>query len=373
MKINEKPTIYGVKTGETIHYIGKTIREGNDGEIKGHMISNRVKNIALDNIIRNNENVVIEPIKVVESDEWYDEKLQEVVQRHAEHHPLVNAQWMLDGKRGPEYWRGKTRDAHTIQRLAESKYTRICQYDKNGKLVKVWAGAKEAAIEVFGDYQVINNSGKSDLYNAMRATTMKCSFKLGYYWFRESEMKEHFGLVPTKLNLSVILAKEKEIRKANRKKSTPATHFTRATVIQYDKDGDVINQFDNTHHAAYELKISLCMVQRYCRGTSYNDNYILGFGPKMWQPARPEYPKYKVRVKKSRHKIKKPRKLRSEQRVNEYKNGVVYRRFDTVAEAAQHFGLKESTVKRLCKGEMKLSYKEYPFLKFGKKVKVEVG
>jgi len=69
MKINEKPTIYGVKTGETIHYIGKTIREGNDGEIKGHMISNRVKNIALDNIIRNNENVVIEPIKVVESDE----------------------------------------------------------------------------------------------------------------------------------------------------------------------------------------------------------------------------------------------------------------------------------------------------------------
>jgi len=121
------------------------------------------------------------------------------------------------------------------------------------------------------------------------------------------------------------------------------------------------------------LKISLCMVQRYCRGTSYNDNYILGFGPKMWQPARPEYPKYKVRVKKSRHKIKKPRKLRSEQRVNEYKNGVVVKRFDSIAEAAQHFGLKESTVKRLCKGEMKLSFKDYPYLKFGKKVKVEVG
>ena len=374
MKTNEKPTIYGVKTGETIHYIGKTIREGSDGEIKGHMISNRVKNIALDNIIRNNENVVIEPIKVVESDEWYDEKLQEVVQRHAQHHPLVNAQWMLDGKRGPEYWRGKTRDAHTIQRLAESKYTRICQYDDKGVLVKVWAGAKEAAIEVFGDYQVIKNSGKTDLYNAMRATTMKSSFRLGYYWFRASDMERHFGLVPKKLNLAVILDKEKQRKREIRKTSKPSTHTTRATVIQYNKSGEEIQRFDNTSHAAYELKISLSMVQRYCRGNQYNDNYILSFGPKVLQAVNPQYPKYKIRFKKSKHKLKKTKvKTKTTYRVKQHKNGIVVKRFDSICEAAQHFGLKESTIKRLGRGEMKLNYNNYPILKLGRKVNVVVG
>ena len=363
MKINEKPTIYGVKIGETIHYIGKTIREGSDGEIKGHMISNRVKNIALDNIIRNNENVVIEPIKVVETDEWYDEKLNEVVARHAQHHPLVNAQWMLDGKRGPEYWLGKTRDAHTIQRLAESKYTRICQYDDKGVLVKVWVGAKEAAIEVFGDYQVIKNSGKTDLYNAMRATTMRSSFRLGYYWFRESDMKRHFGLVPKKLNLAVILDKEKQRKREIRKRSKPTTHTTRATVIQYCNHEE-IERYDNTHHAAFELKIALSTVQKICRGTLFNNNYILEFGPKVLQPINSNYGKYVIRFKKH----VKPRKVEMTSRtyteVLHFKNDKLLRTYEGVGEAVKKLGFTEYKVRKLCRTRAVVNNRR---LEFGEK------
>jgi len=351
MKINEKPVIYGVKTGEVIHYIGKTIRESNDGSITRSLISNRAKNVRLNDLFKNNEDVVIEPIKVVESDEWYDEKLTEVVQKHAEHHPLVNAQWMLDGKRGPEYWRGKTRDPHTIKQLSESKFTRVCQYDDKGVLVKIWAGAKEAAIEVFGDYRVVNHSGKTRLYGAMKSSTLKSSFRLGYYWFKADDMEKYFGLIPTKLNLAVILAKEKERQKLARASTDrkPTTHTRRATVIQYNEDGEEIQYFDNTSHAAYELKISLTVTQRYCRGSRYNNNYILGFGPKKLQAINPVYPKYVVRHKKY---VKPPKVVMSSHTsvvVLHYKNDVLLRTYEGVRQAVKQLGFTEYKIRKFCK------------------------
>jgi hypothetical protein len=46
------------------------------------------------------------------NEDWYDKKLKTVVQKHKENHPLLNAQWMLDGKRGRfegtlGWWYGK--------------------------------------------------------------------------------------------------------------------------------------------------------------------------------------------------------------------------------------------------------------------------
>ena len=370
MKINEKPTIYGVKTGETIHYIGKTVREGSNGEITRSLISSRSKNERLNNLFKGDEEVVIEPIKVVESDEWYDEKLQEVVQKHAQHHPLVNAQWMLDGKRGywegtGGFWEGKTRDAHTLKRLSESKYTKICQYDNKGKLVKIWAGAKEAAIQVFGDYSLDNTHGKSDLYNSMRATTMRSSFKMGSYWFRVSDMKRHFGLVPTKLNLSVILDKEKMRRSERRTQGKPATHARRYTVIQYDSSGEEIERFDNSHHAAFELKMSLVLVQRICRGTAINSNYLLEFGPKVVQPINPDYGSYKFDYKKH----VKPRKVemisKTTTPVLHYKNDVLLRTYeDGVREAVKRLGFSEYKVRKLCRTRQVINNRR---LEFGEK------
>jgi len=365
MKINEKPTIYGVKTGETIHYIGKTIRESNNGDITRSLISNRSKNERLNNLFKDHEDVVIEPIKVVECDEWYDEKLSEVVQKHAQHHPLVNAQWMLDGKRGPEYWRGKTRDAHTLKRLSESKYIKVCQYDNKGKLVKIWNGAKEAAIQIFGDYSLDNTHGKSDLYNALRATSMKSSFKMGSYWFRVADMEKHFGLVPTKLNLSVILAKEKQRKRASRMSQNPATHARRATVIQYNKEGEEINSYDNTSHCAFELKIGLTTVQRICRGQTINSNYVLKFGPKVLQPLNPIYGSYKIEIKKHVKPPKVEMTSKTTTPVLHFKGNVLLRTYEGgVVEAVKKLGFSEYKVRKLCRTRQVVNNRR---LEFGEK------
>lgn len=353
----EKAVIYAVKSGEnTCHYIGKTINENSCGDIVKSSVSRAYTNEALMEVFQSHrEDLVIEPIKRVDASDWYDQKLQEVVNSYKEDHPLLNAQWMLDGKRGywegtGGFWEGKTRDPHTLKRLSESKYIKVCQYDDKGVLLKIWDGAKEAAIEVFGDYSLDATHGKSKLYLATRATTMKSSFRLGYYWFRASDMEKQYGLVPKKLNLAEMLANEKERQRLARLNTVrkPTTHTTRATVIQYNEEGEEIQRFDNTSHAAYELKISFVMVQRFCRGTSYNSNYILGFGPKKLQPMNPKYPKYVINCKKHVKPPKVKMTSRTYREILHYKGEVLLRTYEGMTDAKKKLGFNESKIRRLC-------------------------
>ena len=343
----DKAVIYAVKTGDTCHYIGKTIKESAEGKITKSLIANTYQNEGLIKVFEDHKDIVIEPLLLVDIKEWYDEKLHEVVQKHKDDHPLVNAQWMLDGKRGIEYWRGKKRDAHTLKCLSESKYIRVCQYDKDGVLVRVWKGGKEAAIEVFGDYKLVNNSGKTDLYNAIRAKYVKNKFKMGYYWFREKDLIRYFNLVPTKLNIDAIHQAEQKRKRETRKKQVNV-FTTRYTVQQFNKYDKLIRTFDNTAHCGYELKVSMGFVQRICSGKRSNNNYLLAFGPKLRQPSKQEYPDYKIKIKPQIKIPKFYKPTRTRRVVYHYKNGVLIQTYGSVKECAKRLYTNESLVRRHC-------------------------
>lgn len=349
---DNKAVIYAIKTGDTCHYIGKTIRESAAGGITKCLISTAYTHEGLAKVFESHkEDVTIEPVKKVDVDGWYDEKLQEVVSKHKDDHPLLNAQWMLDGKRGPEYWRGKKRDAHTLKRLSESKFIRVCQYNDQGNLIKTWAGGKEAAIQVFGDYEVVNNSGKTELYNALRARYIEKKLKLGSYWFREYELIEQFGVVPDILDIEAIRLEQKAKKSADRKKQI-TLFTTRYTVIQYDEHQNELRRFDNTAEAGYELLIPMTYVQKICRGKKKNNNYYLGFGPKLRQAARQTYPKYKVKIIPHVKPPKEIKHTRTHSVVYHYKNDVLLHTYEGgIKECCAKLNMTESKVRRLCRNK----------------------
>lgn len=282
---NNKTKLYAIKTDETIHYIGKTKRENSQGKILKSNLSTTYINENLRKVYEDHQNIIIEEIKIVDDDEWYDEKLQEVVQKYAEKHPLVNAQWMLDGKRGIEYWTGKKRDANTLKALSESKYKKVCQFDSNGKLVNIWGSAKEVAIQVFNDYKIVNGSASSRIYKVLANKSVKSSFVNDYYWYRYDDIIQHFGKIPTKLNIDAMLAKEKQMKKNSvRKKYSLKPYFKKTyTVIQYDNNDVEINRFNNVNEASKKLGIGVNNVKRYCTKITKNKKYNLKYGEKTKQ------------------------------------------------------------------------------------------
>lgn len=282
----QEPIIYGVRTGDTYHYIGKTSRKKvnvddsiNKSDIQAIYHRGKLKDFAV-----GNDDISIVEIKSSSKTEWYDEKLGEVVKKHGEKHPLLNSQWMLDGQRG--YWGGKTRDANTIEQLSKSKYKKIVQYDKDGNLFKQWNSIKEVATTVFGDYKVVRGSGTSILYSALDSLTITSRFRKDSYWFREEELKSFFNCIPKRINIKLIAenqrkAKSLSIRNKRRENLTRLT--TRYTVIQFNPDMTIKSTFDNVSHAAHELKISEKTVERYCRGVIKNTIHILKYGEKKTQ------------------------------------------------------------------------------------------
>jgi hypothetical protein len=188
---------------------------------------------------------------------------------------------MLDGHRG--YWGGKKRDNHTIARLAESKYKKIVEYDHSGNFVKIWDSAKEIAITKFNDYKVVNGSADSKIYVLISNKTIKKHFYQNSYWYKATDLIKEFNVIPKKLNIDAIIQYEKNIRKEKRK-SVIKTH--KYTVIQYDNNGNKINDFLNVLDASKKLKIGEHTVRKMCRGKKIsNKPYILKYGEKKLQPT----------------------------------------------------------------------------------------
>ena len=77
--MKKQATIYAVKTGDTCHYIGKTIKENSKGNVTKSLITSKYKNEKLNNVFNTNDDIIIEPVKLVDVNEWYNEKLQEVL------------------------------------------------------------------------------------------------------------------------------------------------------------------------------------------------------------------------------------------------------------------------------------------------------
>jgi hypothetical protein len=116
------------------------------------------------------------------------------------------------------YWRGKKRDSNTLKKLSESKYIKVVQYDKDGNLIKIWDSCKDAAIAIFKDYQIINGSAKSKIYDVLECKTIKNRFIYDSYWFKEKEtIGFGFKNPPIKILIDYIYEYEKSIKKSRRK------------------------------------------------------------------------------------------------------------------------------------------------------------
>lgn len=296
MPERKNTVIYGVKVGNNYKYIGKTnkINPDIDGKIANHRVAVQYANDNLRQVfINNTTEITVDKLQVVPIKEWYDEKLHEVVRKHNENHPLINAQWMLEGKRG--YWEGKERDEFTKSQLSKSKYVMVVQYDIDGNGIKVWNGIKEAAIEIFKDYEIINGSAKSQLYQLLKKSIVN-RLSEGYYWFYINELIERFGTVPSYFNIDEFIIEEKkkikERKKANRKK---LEYFSIYTVEWHLPDGK-IKKFDNVYHAGYCFGISASYVGKICRGLT-KTVLDLRYGEKKIQPAdiKEIYPKYEFK------------------------------------------------------------------------------
>ena len=366
---NRTAIIYGIKIGDKYQYIGKKKNcHHPDGNLRKSDVGYQYVNSKIKTVFDDNQDAVVEPILIVPEDQWYDEKLNEVVSKHHDKHPLLNSKWMLEGKHG--YWEGKTRDEYTINRLAESKYIKIVEYDRYGKQKKIWNSAKEVAIKVFGDYEVVNGSGKTYLYDKLNAVTLGGKFYGDSYWFRFSELLEYFNTIPKKLNLDAIYNKEKARRAESAKLSRLNKTHTSAYSVEKYVDGKLVQTFLNTREAGYVLKIDTHSVQKLCRKEIQSVDYELKYGKKILQPINPVYPKYKV------VEIRKPKKNKTSIYIKHRtyytvihfdNNGSIITTYPNVSIAALKLGINEQLVRKICRGGVH----KY-ILKYGSKVRINI-
>lgn len=126
------------------------------------------------------------------------------------------------------YWCGKKRDQKTINALAKAKYKQVLQIDPNGKIIKLWNSIKHAAINFFDDYQIINGSSKSVLYNIVRRNNPANKLYDGYYWFLADDVEYHKNM--THIDLNKIFADYQNKQKLINQKKTNR-------LLQYKKKG----------------------------------------------------------------------------------------------------------------------------------------
>lgn len=352
-----KPIIYGVKTNDNkFHYIGKTKRKQKvNHKMNKSDATRQYSSSSIRSFFQANENVEVVQIKQTNDAVWYDEKLSEVVKTYKENHPLLNAQWMLEGKRGA--WSGKKRDANTLKRLSESKHRKVIQYDKDGNYIKTWDSAKQVAIEIFKDYRIKRGSACSKFYGILSSKTLDCKLRHGSYWFKESELKQYFNLTPTKIKISVIRENEK-LRKRKESKPYDITTYSRYTVVQYNLDGTIKRTYENTFEAGYFLRLPSTTVSKICGGRLIDPYIILKYGKKTQQPIKVTYPEYVSEPRSAHYPQKLPIvkpikekkvyiKTRTRSSVEQYIDNVLVRRFDDIFDAAKNLKLTESRIRNI--------------------------
>lgn len=366
--------IYGIKSGDRYYYIGKKIDKRNSGNLSKSDITYQYKNENIKNVFSNNKSTtIVESIQIIPEEQWYDEKLNEVLKKHRDNHPLLNSQWMLEGKRG--YWEGKQRDDNTIKRLSESKFIKIVEYDDQGRLKKIWNSAKEVAITVFKDYMVINGGGNSFLYDIIKTTKINSRFYHNSYWFRYSELLSQFGQIPQKLNIEKIFETERKKRSESARLGLKnKTHISRYTVEKY-VDGILVEKYLNTYEAGYKLKLSVPTVQKLCRGIITCNDYALSYGEKKLQPMNPTYPEYKtIGISKPKRNKKPYIKHRTWYTVEQFDaNGNIIHTYLNVNDASQKLGIGSQAVRGICTSKSPNPVNKHNLiLKYGKKIQVMI-
>jgi hypothetical protein len=388
---SNKAIIYGVKSSKGFHYIGKTVTKPlNTGELRNSDVHRQYASQDIRNVFIVNDDIKVLTLKIVDVEDWYDEKLEEVQQKYKNDNPLLNAKWMLEGKRGywsdtRGFWEGKSRDVFTLHRLSESKFKKVCQYDRQGKLVKIWSSGKEVGVKVFGDYKVINGAGTTALYDAWSSKTLSGKFKLNSLWYRESELQKTYGCVPQQLDLMAIYKAEQQRKDESHRIAMLTKHKNgmqmRLSVRQCDENGKTIKTFMSTEEAAYRLKMSVDAVRKICSGKHWCKEFKLQYGEKHREGLEISFPKYEY-AKIEFHRVASKKRLAELREAiiekcpdlpdePREKKGYVFHRtrttieifdsrtketlrvFDDVQDASVKLGISEQRVRQMCKARLK--------------------
>jgi len=369
--------IFGVKTGDTYHYIGKTKKINSQGGVNNSYVHRQYTNSNIRNIFVENNDVTVEKLEVTSFENWYDEKLHRVVEKYQNNHPLLNAQWMVEGKRGVwegtrGYWYGKKRDENTLRKLSKSKFKKVVEYNSKGYLKKIWSSKKEVGINIFKDYRIINGGGKSKIYKILDSSKIINHFSHGSYWFNYDEIYNKYNEIPNYINIIKLKNEEKKIRSEIMKKAQKNKKMIKQyNIIHYKPNGTIII-YKNVKEAAYILKTSVKTIQRICKGQIIpNKNYKLKYGEKNSQPHSVKYPDYiPISITKIKKKTNNNIKLstRTSYSIERIKNGNIIDIFFDVKHASQKLKLHESIIRRICKFN---KIKKYPNieLRYGKKIK----
>jgi hypothetical protein len=175
---------------------------------------------------------------------------------------------------------------YTLNRLSESKFKEVMEFDDDGNLKNIWKSGKEAAIKVFKDYRIANGSACTKLYYLLRRTKLCHKFACGSYWFHRHEIKEEFfNPVTLKLDIQKILECEKNRRKESRKRLV-ITDKKIYTVNQYDVNGGLIKTYLNVNDAANKLQTSKLSIMKMCKNKVKKPKYNLKYGEKIKQPIK---------------------------------------------------------------------------------------
>lgn len=378
MTENKKTAIiYGVEKDNKYHYIGKTIKFKKDEIIKltKHSISYIYNNPNINKIIVNSD-AKLKPIKEIPINKWYDEKLNEVILKYNEDHPLQNAQWMKDGKRSywdgtNGYWYGKKRDDNTLYQLSKSKFRKILQYDINGIKVKEWKSVKHAAIEIFKDYKIVNGSASSKLYGILRNKLIDNKFSHNSYWFRYGDLIQHFNIIPKKINISKIKEYQKDIKSKQLKENHKERTYHSIYSVEHYIDNKLHNIYDNIYYAGYDLKLHPKTVQRVCNGNIKNSAIDLRYGKKIQQLIGikndiPEYETIPLPIKKNNIKSI-CFKTKTSYSIEKYDlNHNIIAFYPSVKIASKKLKMTQQKIRSLCKNNK--IYKKY-YLKYSVKMK----
>ncbi len=279
--------IYAIKKNDQYHYIGKITKEINKKTITNSDILYQYNNIKLRDIMVD-KNATIEILATLSpADKWFTNKLSKVVEKYRNNHPLINVQWMKEGKtsywEGTDgFWKNKKRDENTILKLSESKYKKIIQYNENGNLLQVWDSGKEAAIKIFDDYKTNNGKGTSRLYSIIKRKLFNKRFERESYWFTYNEMISIYNTIPKQIIIASFrnsweLIHPKKIRKESVVVRVRVSH----KIIEYGTKNTIINTYTNAIEAAKLLDVSHSFIRRLCRTNKKmkNGNWF-GYGEK---------------------------------------------------------------------------------------------
>ena len=203
-------------------------------------------------------------------------------------------------------------------------------------------------------------AGTTSLYHILNSPYLKNRLRHGSYWLWEKELQKQFNCIPKKLNIDKIIESQKE-KKHQRcceiRKRSPHVR-SRYVVNLHNADGTIKATYENVDKAAIALNVAKSTIKRILGGIPVGKKYHdwhLKYGEKVRQLVIPKTPKIVAPVMIEYPIHNAAPKTNHITKINEtidwYIGGKLFRSFDSVLEAAEHFNVFTSTIRRAAIGK----------------------